>query len=482
MKTGLKRFCINCLGALLCISLSLASAQESVEQAQFRREGERVADACGRFSFKAAPMCGYTLFTDHPLHIAAGSMPPLNGFGLGGAFVWAKNTNNWRMNWDFDAVGSIGGAWRGGGYMQVMHTPRGTKPAVVVVIPGPAESGKTEEKKKRERLTHPYTVLNLYAQAISLNKVNYFGIGNDTSLTGASTFGMSETIVGGSVIKPVFEWPAIQGLNLTLMAEVNGRLINVRADNGQSVPSIGTLYTNATAPGLTSQPGFVQFGEGIRIKPVVGDRLQLNYLGNIQEFSAPSNSRYSFLRWTADLAHTFYLYGYSESARPGGAGSSPDQCADTTTKCPGVSLTRNLSGSIGVRLLLSESINSASSVVPFYFQPTLGGQDINSALTLGSYQDYRYRAPNLLLLQGIFEHSIWGPIGMQFMADQGRVAADRGDLGFSHLRHSFAAGLTLRAGAFPMVYVMFAWGSEGNHNIFNMNTSLLGGSLRPSLY
>jgi hypothetical protein len=46
----------------------------------------------------------------------------------------------------------------------------------------------------------------------------------------------------------------------------------------------------------------------------------------------------------------------------------------------------------------------------------------------------------------------------------------------AQLNHSYASGLTLRAGGFPMVYVMFAWGSnEGNHTIFNMNTALLGG-------
>jgi len=69
------------------------------------------------------------------------------------------------------------------------------------------------------------------------------------------------------------------------------------------------------------------------------------------------------------------------------------------------------------------------------------------------------------------------------MADQGRVALTRGDLGFSHLRHSFALGLTLRACGFPMIHMMFAWGGpEGRHNIFNMNSSLLLGSSRPSLY
>jgi hypothetical protein len=136
-----------------------------------------------------------------------------------------------------------------------------------------------------------------------------------------------------------------------------------------------------------------------------------------------------------------------------------------------------------LRLLISESTNSASSAVPFYFQQTLGGQDINSALALPSYQDYRFRARNVLLLQETFEHSIWGPFGLKFTADQGRVAVTRGDLDFGHLKHSFATGLTLRAGAFPMVSLLFAWGGgEGQHAIANMNTSLLGGTARPSLY
>jgi hypothetical protein len=463
--------------AVLLIASTLALAQESELQADLRREGERVSDACGSFGLMTVPKCGYELFTDHPLHIAAGSMPPQNGFGLGAAFVWSKNTTNWRMSWDFDAVGATSGAWRAGGYMKMIHTPR---EKIRVVIPKPGE-----KPKKPTLAIHPYTVFNLYAQSISLDKLNFFGLGNDTTLAGASVFGMTQTIVGGNVIKPVFEWPAIRKLNLALLGEVNGRFVDIRGENGQSVPSIEALYTNATAPGLSNQPGFAQLGEGLRIKPVIADYLELNYTGNFQQFFAPSSSRNSFLRWTVDLDHIFYLYGYTESAakRPQNPdGSGPDSCAPAGENCLPVPQSRNLNGSVGVRLLLSESINSATSAVPFYFQQTLGGQDINSMLALGSYQDYRFRAPNLLLLQENFEHSIWGPFGLKLMADQGRVALTRGDLGFSHLKHSFAGGLTLRAGGFPMVSMMFAWGGpEGHHNIFNMNSSLLGGSARPSL-
>jgi hypothetical protein len=46
---------------------------------------------------------------------------------------------------------------------------------------------------------------------------------------------------------------------------------------------------------------------------------------------------------------------------------------------------------------------------------------IDNFLALGSYQDYRFRAPNLLLFEETFEHSIWGPFGVKFMGDQGRL-------------------------------------------------------------
>jgi hypothetical protein len=122
-------------------------------------------------------------------------------------------------------------------------------------------------------------------------------------------------------------------------------------------------------------------------------------------------------------------------------------------------------------------------VVPFYFQPTLGGGDINGNATLASYQDYRFRAPNVLLVRENFEHSIWGPLGFALAADEGKVALQRGDFGSNPWLHSFSAGLTLRAGGFPQVYLLFSWGgNEGTHLIANMNSSLLGGSTRPSLY
>lgn len=479
MRATFRASMLSSVILLLLGAPTLLWAQESPLHAELRGESERVSDACSTWTFKGAPGCAYTLFTDHPLHIAAGSMPPQNGFGLGAAFVWSKNTRNWRVNWDLDAVGATRAAWRAGAYVKIIHTPHPATNPIVVIIPGQTKN-KQGTTKPTASFTHPYSVFNLYAQSISLNQLSYFGLGNDTALSGKSVFGMTETIVGGSAIKPMYEWAAIRGLHLALLGEVNGRFVDIRGKHGQSTPSIETLYAEATAPGLTRQPGFLQLGEGVRITPTIGN-FELNYLAKFQQFIAPSNSHFTFLRWTLDLNHTYYLYKRSAPASTETVG--PDSCAPAGESCPPIPYTRNLNGSIGARVLLTESIASATNAIPFYFQPTLGGQDIDSALALGSYQDYRFRAPNLLLFQESFEHSVWGPLGLKLMADQGRVALARGDLGFNDLKHSFAAGLTLRAGGFPMVTLMYSWGGpEGQHTIANMNTSLLGGSSRPPLY
>ena len=448
------------LSACLILLAGLAGrvhAQEGTMHAEFRREGEALKANCASFSFKSLADCADTLFTGHPMHIAVGSVAPLNGFGFGPAFVRRWNpSNNWRLNLNADGVVSTNASWRAGVYLKAVRTK---------IEPGSAT-------------VRPFPIFNVYAQTTSLNKIAFYGLGPNTARADQTFFGMRETIVGTNVIYPVFK-----PLNLALLGEVNGRFVDIRASNGNSGPSIEMVHTEVTAPGLTRQPAFAQFGEGVRARPTLfADYLRLNYSLNFQQFVA-GESRYSFRRLTVDLAHQIPLYKKTRTLLPRDH-NGPDNCSESSSgdaDCPRI--TRDREGSIGLRLLLSESFTSSGSVVPFYFQPTLGGSDINGQSALASFQDYRFRAPNLLLLQGSIEHSLYGPVGLTFRAETGRVALSRSDLEFDHMVHSYAAGLTLRAGGFPMLYVMFAWGSnEGTRTISSMNTSLLGGATRPSLY
>jgi hypothetical protein len=454
----------------LTLSTAVAHTQESRTHADFRGEATRFKQSCEGFTFKKISGCASLLFTDHPLHIAVGSIAPQNGFGAGGAYVGHYTPNElWRTSWDADAIASDNGSWRAGFYYKAIHTPIEKIKVITTTSGTPAHSNLS---------VHPYAVYNLTVQSISLNQLFFYGLGPNSLQTNASVFGMTETITGANAIVPV-----LHGLNVSLLGEVNGRFIDLRGNHSESTPSIETIFTGATAPGLTSQPAFAQLGEGVRIEPTLfNDHLQIDYLAQFQQYVAPSNSHYSFRRYTFDLDHTIPLYHNAASYGPKPT-NGPDECAAAlgATKCSAIQ--RNREGSLELRLFITESMANAGSVVPFYLQPTMGGSDVNGNPWLSSYNDYRFRAPNALLLREAFEHSIWGPIGVAFFADQGKVALTRSNIDFTQLAHSFSAGINLRAGGLPALSLAFAWGGpNGTHTIATASPTLLGGSSRPLLF
>jgi hypothetical protein len=459
--------------AIICGSTAMqVHAQENQVEAVFRGESARFDDSCVHPSgslFSAIGGCAELLFTDQPLHIAVGSLAPENGFGAGLALVTHYTPNeNWRLFWDFDAVATPNNSWRAGGYMTavLIRHPK------IVVLPGTTASSRRSGPHIEEM-----PAFHLYAQAISLSELTYFGSGQNSSLAGQSHFGMRETIIGTNA-----KWPVFAPLALSLFGEANERLTVVRGSGGTS-PAIDQLYTEATAPGLIGQPAYAQFGEGVRLDPeFASGHVRLQYSVGFQEWVS-GDSGYSFRRFTADLSHEFPLYRGMRSLNPQEV-NGPDSCLQSATakRCPPI--TRNLEGSFGLRLLYTASFIPAGNMVPFYLDPTLGGSNINSDSVLPSYQDYRFRGPDLMLLRGSFEHSIYKwPVGVKFMVDEGRVALTRGGLGFDHLAHSYAAGLTVHAGGLPVLELLFAWGGhEGTHTIASVSNSLLGGTDRPSLF
>ena len=460
-------------------------------QADAPGEIDKLKENCTAFTLGKIGGCAEELFTGVPLHIAVGSIAPQDGFGAGLAYVGHKTTENWRTTWDADAIGSSNGSWRAGFYLTAVHT---AEKKIGVSF------GKPKVKPNLTELPE-HSVIKFYAQTISLNKLTYFGLGTDTTESARSFYGMRETVVGLSAVKPV-----TGKLHISLYGEVNGRLVNIRPSPDQPSPTLQQLYTDATAPGLTSQPGFVQFAEGVRFRPVLyDDFLRINYDLAYRQYFAPEDSTYSFQRLTADLNHQFAIYRKTTRSLLPREGNGPDGCAldadhpecavdkqAVYKECmaekpshPGgcTAITRDLQGSVLIRAFMALSMTPGGDVVPFYFMPTIGGMDINGNPALLSYQDYRFRAPNVVLFQQRFEHSIWGPLGFALESDEGTVAVTRGALSSSDWLHSFATGLTLRAGGLPQVFLLFSWGGrEGTHTVANVNTSLLGGSVRPSLY
>ena len=219
---------------------------------------------------------------------------------------------------------------------------------------------------------------------------------------------------------------------------------------------------------------------------IATDLVRLNYDVSFRDYLSPGNRADNFERLTVDLEHDLAIYRQTTRLLYGPDDNGPDECATGENPahpddCQAV--TRDLEGRIGLRVFLSESFAAAGHIVPFYLQPTLGGADINGETTLGGFQDYRFRAPNVLLVRATFEHSLFGPIGGTVFLDQAKVALTRGDLTSNEWIHSLSMGLTLRVGGIPAMSFLYSrTHAEGAHTSFLVSASLLGGSARPSLF
>ena len=467
----------------VCLASIPAAAQtpeppnkESPIAGAFRTEGERLAEDCG-LTPKKILGCALTLVTDHPVHLSFGSIAPQNGFGLGGAATWSSNNQNFPWNLSGDAVRATSGAWRAGAYFKIRQADQ-SLPEVV---------GAGEGSSPRDFI-RTIPIYNTCIQTITLPTIPYYGLGNDSSRDDVAFFSMRQTLFGGNLTIPI----PVGGrsrVRVAFLGEANGRFIRTAASESEEPPLLGTRFGPMGVPGFGVDRGFSQFGEGARARLGLGPRLRLNYLGQFQQFITASDANLSFRRWTLDLGHEVSIYrrfkpaSKADEYTPNGCEEKRDgRCLPDVEKLRASDRSWNRTGAIGARVLLSRSQTSGDNVVPFYFQRTLGGSDINGNRSLASYDDYRFRGPNLLVFQETFEHMIAGPVGVWIELNQGRVGLE-GEALTKGLRNTVAIGASLNAGAAPMLTVSWATGGpEGHHIAVVMTAALLGGSSRPSLH
>ena len=459
--------------AVLAVALPVAAQDESAIRAEFRREAEKLHETCAMFELKAIGGCALTLATANPLHVTFGSIAPGNGVAVGPALVGHHtHGESFRLTWSVDAVAApTSGAWRAGGYLNVVPTPT----RLPTVSFGDArETGSAS-------LVYP--VYSIFAQSTSLDRLSFFGLGPSPSEGAYAIWTMQQTVIGGSGLIPI----GGDAFGFSVLGGITGRFIRVgsRADGG--TPGIAALYATTDTPGVGDDQRFAQFTEGIRLAPTGLAHIRPTYQLTFNQFVGEEAARASFNRVTLDLVHEFPFYRVS---RPGARnGNTPNDCSLSISEhsCPSPS--RDRYGAISVRIYTVASNAHVGHAVPFYLQPTLGGSDIDGEKFLTSFRDYWFRAPNALALQATIEHKLFDiplgrsitlPLGGFLMVEQGKVADQWGDL-FEKFEHSYSAGLTVRAGGFPEVYLLYAWGREGRHFTASINTSLLGGSSRPSL-
>jgi hypothetical protein len=114
---------------------------------------------------------------------------------------------------------------------------------------------------------------------------------------------------------------------------------------------------------------------------------------------------------------------------------------------------------IAARLFVSTSDTQDGQTMPFYFMPTLGGND-----TLRGYREYRFRGPHAILAQAEYRWEIWSGLDGAIFYDAGKVADRRDDLDFKDLESDYGLGFRFNTNNGIILRVDAAFGSrDGTH-------------------
>lgn len=266
----------------------------------------------------------------------------------------------------------------------------------------------------------------LFAEAYASHRdyplEDFFGIGPDARRADQVNYALRTTTFGGRAgVRP--------GRFLRLGAGLDLIRPDLGPQTDHHAPSIETIFTETTAPGLDRQPemlatsGFVE----VDYRQPRNARRGGWYRMDVTRFVDREFDRYSFTRVDVDLRQ--YVSFFAER--------------------------RVLAG----RAFVSSSGAGKGQVVPFYLMPHLGGND-----TLRGFREYRFRGPHALLLQGEYRFEIWSGFDGALFYDAGKVATRRGDLDLRGLERDYGFGFRFNTNEGVVMRVDAGFGSrDGKH-------------------
>jgi hypothetical protein len=275
-----------------------------------------------------------------------------------------------------------------------------------------------EGRLRMPRLADGRLLVDVHAQRYDFPEEQFFGLGPASARANDVTYGLRNTVIGVTGGYAPVTW-------LTLSGTVDR--LNPAVSAHDSPGSLRSIFSDAEAPGLASQPDFLRYELSAdlnyrepRGNPRRGGRYMLTY----QTFDDRDGGRYSFDRVEADVQQ--YLPFLNE---------------------------RRV---IVLRALASVSDAEAGSRVPFYLQRTLGGPD-----DLRGFHRFRFRDENMILLQAEYRWEIFTAVDGALFYDAGKVASRREDLDLRDLESDYGIGFRFGTKNGVFLRVEGAFGSSG---------------------
>jgi len=369
-----------------------------------------------KFGKESVINCGSSTFRSRPFHFLAQSIAPGSAVGGGGQYAPDLNAGKWQNQLKATGVITIRQFW-----------------LAELKFSGQRSIDKGWNKSGES------LGLNLYVHNRSLPLMTFYGLGPNTNVNNSVKFSQRDTAAGLELTTPFPEvsWLSVGGKFEGLWPQVGGV-------TGTNVVSIQQQYTEQTAPGLTTQPPMVH--EQIYLHPHarIFEQFAIDYNIGYNFYLDVNTGHFSFRRFETNLEHHFY----PEKSKLGIA---------------------RLDSDFIVRWRLSASDASSGNAVPFYLQETLGGTDIDNQPTLRAFRDYRFRGPDLMMVQAEYDRRVWKYLGILVAYDAGKVALRKSDLNFSAMHQSFGGGIAIYL-ADKLVFRMAVGlgGGEGVHPYFGI--------------
>jgi len=180
----------------------------------------------------------------------------------------------------------------------------------------------------------------------------------------------------------------------------------------RNYPSIEQIFSEAQAPGLNEQPGYLEttFFTDIdyRDQPGRPRRGGFYHLG-MGFWNDRTFERYDFKRFDANLSQFVPLDAAKRHV---------------------------LMGRVG----LAYTNNTAGSRVPFYFLPYVGGVD-----TIRAFHEFRFRDENALWMTAEYDLTVTKWVSVATFVDAGKVAHDWEDIGLTGLRRGYGFGARIHS-------------------------------------
>jgi hypothetical protein len=450
--------CLAALGALSLCGDSFSDLQRSCFQRANFASGKHWLEECLQ-----------ELFAAQPFHLTVNTIAPGAGIAaFGGAFSLIQRFDGFEFMPSALGLVSTDGSFLAQTQLTFVLPTRGLR-----------DVAKTFESTRQKRdLSRSGVIpdsfeadakasITFRIQRFQAREQAFYGLGPSTSLSGLAGYGLRQNDATLLISNPLFSWSSV-GFSVDFLQP------RIDSSSDHSIPQMRVAYANSSIPGLNTRNDYLVYKPYLQVRYPPRTSIYSDITAEYALYHAWDGPRYSFQRVSVTSrmviplrmpSHRTPSFAVSVETKKVVPARSCGWSAFTNALCPNQrSGTHCSMGSLTFVGLVSTSYTWGKSQVPFYFDETLGGADIQGNDTLRGFADYRFRAPNRELLQAEYRHTLWGPFGLLSFYDTGKVALQPSDLGFSSLRHDVGLGVYVAAGRRELMRVYIGFGTgEPSH-------------------